>query len=268
MKESPAKSQPLFFAAPPRLESPRPLDQFPKLLMQKQSSTTDSFPKALPVKEEFAVDLVTELVEEEVVSVVLSFLFEDNYARVFAERLEEETLYELCEELVKEVFTEIRQERKQEVLAAARHDAMTHQSRFFRRWLENAVRKAKVKQRELEKRQEKAVRYYLSVLGSDFASYHHSPATPRNMSRILGKDAITGFVDNGWGTGALTDFEGLLLQNIQEGSQRYDSFFRSIDVPNVILLPLMKVNNNNQASRLRHILWKLIISTPVRSSEC
>ncbi|KAJ3217920.1 hypothetical protein HDU67_007071 [Dinochytrium kinnereticum] len=264
-RESPAKTAiplPPFNEAP---KTPQVKVVIPKSTpMTSPLSKTPLTPRTADIQRE-SREIFDALIDEEIASLAVAALFEDASIRFISEKLEdgvvEDLLLEVSEEAIEEAFEELESMEEQSIA----HDSMLRQSWAFRRWFKGAYRRALEKQADVERKQEKAVRFYLNVLGSDFSDSFRR--TPGAIEKVLGRDAVEKCGDNGWGAGALSDFEGMLLRNIKESAERYDSFFKSIDIPFVIHSTLFNINKKAHPPGPRHILWKLILNTPYNPND-
>ncbi|KAJ3101399.1 hypothetical protein HDU97_001386 [Phlyctochytrium planicorne] len=197
---------------------------------------------------------------EEISMVAISVLIEDASIRFIAEKLYDDVLEESIINLADEAFSELLYEYQEMEDGAVAHDAVFRKAKAFQKWKKNAIRRATAKQAEMERKQAKAVRFYLNVLASDYGSA--SVRTPQRISKALGRNAVNRYVDNAWTFNSFDDFEGAMLKNMKESTEKYESYFRTVDVTHIAHEPLFRVYKTARSPRFRHILWKLVVSTP------
>ncbi|KAJ3186422.1 hypothetical protein HK101_009657 [Irineochytrium annulatum] len=176
------------------------------------------------------VQIVQTLIDEETEAVCRAFLAEDAAARSAADRLEDEVAGEMVEELCEEVVADI--EAMETEAAAQRCRGV------FYKWFNGALARAQWRMRERRERQERAVRFYLNVLGSDVSTgVAGGPAGRR------GKVVAKGFGGDGLGAAGDADICRVMAE--------------FLDLGDVIGGPLLK-----SSPRENHVRWKLVVSTP------
>ncbi|KAJ1554707.1 hypothetical protein HK405_004283, partial [Cladochytrium tenue] len=209
----------------------------------------DPSPPAAESREVLAV--FDNLVAAEVRAVVCDCLSLDVLSRRALNSIVQEVVESLCEEVCGDVFWAILEtERLAEELAA----------RNLRRavmevWLRAARRRAELRQRRMRERQERAARFYLSVLSSEIA-----PPQPGSVSNW--RDAKASMAPIVTLESTLID----LLTNIDP------SHFQPLDVPSVVFPALNQADANylaelpprpqSEAAARTHLYWKLVVCTP------
>jgi hypothetical protein len=203
------------------------------------------------------------ILHHEIRSVALDELHHDKLIKDILNTIIAETVDELCDELATEVSGSL-EEMYEEAEAA---DAYRRSNLAFQIWFKAAKRSAERKAIEFEKRQERAVRFYLNVM----ASASGPPLVRKKGLSWVGSSSETQKWGGGWGLKAVESgfrLESVLVQAEREAESRRTEYFRHLNIPSIVFEPLLEVNKasgllvtRGRGGVVPHIYWKLLVST-------
>ncbi|KAJ3414334.1 hypothetical protein HDV05_006702 [Chytridiales sp. JEL 0842] len=246
--------------------------------MQKSSSTQAPSPQSLqkpaslakPPKPASPVKRQPPTVEEVqtfdlLVSYELSSIAEEELSRDLDYRdLMDIIITETVEEFSDELATQVADSLEDMYEQAEVADTIRSLNKTFAFWFKAAKKSAERKAEEFEKRQERAVRFYLNVLGS---------ANGPSLVRKRGTGWMGSQVNKwggGWGIevagGSEAGMDSILAQAEEEADRRQAEYFRHLDITSIVFDSLLEVNKAAgslaRKSGITPVMyWKVLVCT-------
>ncbi|KAJ3101024.1 hypothetical protein HDU96_010146 [Phlyctochytrium bullatum] len=158
-------------------------------------------------------DIFNFMLDEFVISISQSVLFEDASIRMISDTLADAVVDDVVVDVCYEVMEDAFQEHQEMEDMAISHFSFNATRKYFHVWFAAARQKAAGKQKEIEKKQERAVRFYLAALGASIGR-DCSPHQPAHGGILKRGD---------WGIEPMSSFENRLLQSLLEvtSNRRY-----------------------------------------------